>query len=39
VKKWSLKGSKIVRTIPVDGALADSVVVDGCWNLVWNCAR
>jgi hypothetical protein len=29
-KEWSLKGSKIVTTLPADGALAGSVVVDGC---------
>jgi hypothetical protein len=30
MKKWSLKGSKMVKTLPADGALAGSVVVDGC---------
>jgi hypothetical protein len=38
-KEWSLKGSKIIRIIPADGALAGSEVVDGCWILVWNYTR
>jgi hypothetical protein len=29
-KYWFLKESKVVRTIPTDGALAGSEVVDGC---------
>jgi hypothetical protein len=28
------KESKVVRAIPIDGALAGSEVVDGCWVLV-----
>jgi hypothetical protein len=30
MKRMALKGSKMVKTFPADGALAGSVVVDGC---------
>jgi hypothetical protein len=32
-----LKRNNMVEALPADGALAGSVVVDGCWTLVWNC--
>jgi hypothetical protein len=28
-----------MKVVPIDGALADSEAVDGCWVLVWNCTR
>jgi hypothetical protein len=30
MKKIVFKGKDMVKVLPVDGALADSVVVDGC---------
>jgi hypothetical protein len=29
MKKW-FKGKDMVKILPVEGALADSVVIDGC---------
>jgi hypothetical protein len=29
-----LDKSKVIRAIPIDGALADFEAVDGCWVLV-----
>jgi hypothetical protein len=30
------KEKDMMKILPVDGALAVSVVVEGCWTLVWN---
>jgi hypothetical protein len=30
MKEWSLKRNNMVEALPADGALAGSVVVDGC---------
>jgi hypothetical protein len=29
----------VVKILPVDGALANSVMINGCWVLVWNYTR
>jgi hypothetical protein len=34
MKKMVLKRKEIVKILPIDGALADSVVIVGCWALV-----
>jgi hypothetical protein len=33
-KWWSWRESKVIRVIPIDGTLAGSGAVDGCWFLV-----